>query len=103
MVIVGAVGIHIFFGLMILAGIMTIVKQGLSRTIMKQFVVLSMVISAMLNFPALEEQTIAYQSYGGYIGRPILGVLQRIFGDNPFAIKASDARRNNILPNVGID
>lgn len=47
-----------------------------------------MVISAILNFPVLEEQSIAYQEYGGYIGWPILWALQRIFGENPFAIKA---------------
>lgn len=88
MVIVGEIGIHIFFGLMIVAGVTTIAKDGLSRTIMKQFIILNMVISAMLNFPALEEQTLAYQSYGGYIGWPILWILQRIFGENPFAIKA---------------
>ena len=86
--LVGEIGIHIFFGLMILAGILTLLKEGLGRTIMKQFVILSMVISAILNFPVLEEQSIAYQEYGGYIGRPILWVLQRIFGENPFAIKA---------------
>lgn len=47
-----------------------------------------MIISAILNFPVLEEQSMRYQEYGGYIGRPILWALQRIFGDNPFAIKA---------------
>lgn|GEM_PF-3362040 len=67
---------------------LVIVKDGLSRTIMKQFIILSMVISAILNFPVLEEQGVAYQEYGGYIGRPILRILQRIFGENPFAIKA---------------
>lgn len=86
--IVGEIGIHIFFGLAILAGILTVIKEGLGRTIMKQFIILSMVISAILNFPVLEEQSIAYQEYGGYIGWPILWVLQRIFGENPFAIKA---------------
>lgn len=55
---------------------------------MKQFIILSMVISAILNFPVLEEQSIAYAEYGGYIGWPILRVLQQIFGENPFAIKA---------------
>ena len=67
---------------------MTLVKEGLTRTIVKQFFVLSMIISAILNFPVIEEQSIAYQEYGGFIGRPILWILQRIFGDNPFAIKA---------------
>ncbi len=67
---------------------MTLIKEGLTRTIVKQFFVLSMIISAILNFPVIEEQSIAYQEYGGYIGWPILWILQRIFGENPFAIKA---------------
>ena len=87
--LVGEIGIHIFFGLAILSGVLILVKQVLTKTIVKQFVILSMIISAILNFPVLEEQSIAYQQYGGYIGRPILWLLQRIFGaENPFAIKA---------------
>lgn len=73
---------------MIVAGILTLAKDGMSKTIMKQFIILNVIISAILNFPVLEEQSIAYQDYGGYISLPILWLLQRVFGENPFAIKA---------------
>ena len=76
-----------------MAGILIVIKQALTRTIIKQFVVLSMLISAILNFPMLEPQSMnfqiaSYPSFGGFIGWPILWILQKIFGNNPFAIKA---------------
>lgn len=44
-------------------------------------------MSAVINFPVVEDPSLAYEAFGGYISRPLLRWLAQMLGTNPLAIK----------------
>lgn len=47
--------------------------------LLRQFVVVLMLVSAVLNFPILDSGAGNYQEYGGYISWPIFWLLKAMF------------------------
>jgi DNA segregation ATPase FtsK/SpoIIIE, S-DNA-T family len=93
-VVMWAQGIHVLFGLCFLAAIWLFAKDGMLRTTIKQWVLAGVLFSAFLNFPLLTASewwlldTTQCIKYGWYISRPVLWILQQVFGaDNSWAIK----------------
>lgn len=58
------------------------------RMLTKQYLIMLMLVSALLNFPILDNPEIAFTDMGGYISRPIFRILTWALGSNPLAIKA---------------
>lgn len=59
----------------------------LIKLIIKQFIVLMVVISAIINFPIIEQSTGNYEQYWGFISRPLLFILQSMFWGQSIAVK----------------
>jgi DNA segregation ATPase FtsK/SpoIIIE, S-DNA-T family len=83
----GEIWLNIFFGLCIVVGILILLKWYLIKLLIKQFLVFMILISAILNFPVLDDTGVKYQEAGGFFSRPILWALDNMFGENPSAIK----------------
>ena len=92
-VIVWAQGMHMFFGLCIAWGIGVLAREGMVKTVIKQWIFAAVLVSAILNFPLLSPDNSLLDTeqcirYGWYLSWPILWVLQHVFGaNNPWAIK----------------
>jgi DNA segregation ATPase FtsK/SpoIIIE, S-DNA-T family len=92
-IIMGAQGMHVLFAICLLAWIGLLVKDGMLRTTIKQWILASVLVSSLLNFPLLAVDqslldTAQCVRYGGYMSWPLLRVLQHIFGvNNSGAIK----------------
>lgn len=56
------------------------------KLLIKQFLIIMMVISAILNFPIIDGEPMKYEKLGGYLSRPIIFGLQKTF-NNPLAVK----------------
>jgi DNA segregation ATPase FtsK/SpoIIIE, S-DNA-T family len=83
----GAIGVHLFFAMCIIAGLIILSKGYLVKTIIKQFVGLLVLASAIINFPVIDGESIQYEQYGGYISWPLIRLLDTIFGWANAAIK----------------
>ena len=57
------------------------------RLLTKQFLVMLVVVSALLNFAILDDNKQSYTSWGGYISWPVFWWLKQAFGNNSLAIK----------------
>lgn len=63
-------------------------KGHLISVLTKQFLLLLFLVSAILNFPILDNPKTSIIQKGGYISWPIFYLLEKAFGtDNPLAIK----------------
>jgi len=83
----GEVGLTIFFGLCLLAGILIMIKGHLIKQILRLFWAVLILISAMINFPIVDGETSSYEQLWWYISRPILWILDQAFGGQDLAIK----------------
>lgn len=83
----GDSGLSIFFALCIIVWIMIIAKWYLMNQLINQSLALLFLISAILNFPIIEWSTNVYQECGWYISRPLLELLDWMFGWQALAIK----------------
>ena len=83
----GQAGTMIFFAITVLAGILFLTRGHLVRTITKQYILLLMLISGILNFPILDGQSNDYGQFGGFLSWPLLRGLKQMLGANPTAIK----------------
>lgn len=83
------VGTLPFFGLSIIFWIMVLVREQYISILVKQFIISLLLISAILNFPILDEgDSSKFTEAWGYISRPIFYILEKAFwADNPMAIK----------------
>jgi hypothetical protein len=57
------------------------------RTRIKIFVAVTLLLSALLNFPVIENTTLSYQDYGGYVSWPLLWIIAMLFGESVMATK----------------
>lgn len=87
--IFGKMGTPPFFAVSIIFGVLVLLKWHLISVLTKQFGILMLLISAILNFPLLDDpKGNSYTEEGGYISWPIFYLLEQGFGaDNPMAIK----------------
>lgn len=58
------------------------------RTIFNQFLILLFIISAIFNFQVLDNPQLPYEQFWWYFSRPLLWVLDSMFGGQATAIKA---------------
>ena len=58
------------------------------KLLIRQFVVMMVIISAILNFPILDGDIANYEKLGGYLSRPVLYILDAMFGGQTIAVKA---------------
>ncbi len=84
----GEVWLYVFFALCFLVGIVIIAKWYLMKLIMRQFVLMMFLISAVINFPIIDGEMSKYETLWGYISRPIIALLQVMFGHKAIATKA---------------
>lgn len=85
--------LNVFFALCVLSGILIMLKWYLMKTIVKQSVLLMILISWLLNFPIIDNwliqaTTTNFAENWWYISRPLLRVLDTMFGSQATAIKA---------------
>jgi 1,4-dihydroxy-2-naphthoate octaprenyltransferase len=57
----GEIGLMIFFGLSIIVGAMILSKGHLMKLLIKQFLTLMMLVSAILNFPIIDGEPMKYE------------------------------------------
>lgn len=84
----GETWLFVFFWLCVLVWILILLKWYLMNVLLRQFIVVLMLVSAVLNFPILDSWSGNYQEYGWYISWPIFWVLKAMFGNQTTAIKA---------------
>lgn len=60
----------------------------MTRSIVHQFLVVLILLSAVFNFPLVDNPVLSYEQHGGYISWPLLWALDSMFGSEAMAIKA---------------
>lgn len=65
---------------------MILAKGYLMKLLIKQYLIIMMVISAILNFPIIDGEPMKYEKLGWYLSRPIIFWLQKTF-NNTLAVK----------------
>jgi len=84
----GEIWLFVFFWLCVLVWILILVKGYLMNLLLRQFLVILMLVSAVLNFPILDSWASNFQDYWWYISWPIFWLLKMMFGNQVTAIKA---------------
>jgi len=56
--------------------------------IIKQFLVVMILVSGIINFPIIDGDTSKYQQFGGYISWPLIELLSAMFGGQSTAVKS---------------
>lgn len=83
----GAIWLNIFFALCILVGILILIKWYFIRLLIKQFLIVMVLVSAILNFPVLDGTGTTYQEAWGFLSWPVLWILENMFGWKLIAVK----------------
>jgi hypothetical protein len=60
----GAIGLYIFFALCFLVGIIIMAKGYLMKLLIRQFFLVMIVVSAILNFPIIDGAETKYEQFG---------------------------------------
>jgi DNA segregation ATPase FtsK/SpoIIIE-like protein len=84
----GQAGTPPFFALSIMFWLVVLFKWHLIRIIVKQFLLLLILVSTLLNFPVLDDPKQLYTSRWGYISWPVFRWLAQAFGNNAMATKS---------------
>lgn len=71
----------------LLYGVIIFFKPRLIAKWWKQFLLLSLFVSGIVNFSILEDSALSYTLFGGYISAPLLEVGKLLFATNYIAIK----------------
>ena len=59
----GEVGLYVFFALCFLVGILIMAKGHLMKLLIRQFMVMMMIISAVINFPIIDGDVAKYEKF----------------------------------------
>lgn len=87
------IGLNIFFILAIICWFVIIFRGYLMQTVIKQSILVMLFISAIVNFPIIDSELslssdiTRFSELWGYISRPILWILDNMFGGKADAIK----------------
>ncbi len=87
-IVFGEIGLNIFFWLSMLVWILVISKWYMMNLIIKQFLVVMILVSGIINFPIIDWDTSKYQQFGGYISWPLIELLSAMFGGQSTAVKS---------------
>jgi len=80
--------LNIFFGLCMLVWILIISKWYLMNLLIKQFLVVMVLVSWIINFPIIDWDIVKYESFGWYISWPLIELLNMMFGFQATAVKS---------------
>ena len=86
-IVVGQIGSMATALLLVGFGSICIARGSLIATFTKQLVAINILISALLNFPLIANPVASWTQHGGYLSRPLLQLLQQLFGKNLLAIQ----------------
>lgn len=70
-----------------MVGLYVLIKPHLIKLILKQFLLLFLIISAILNFPIVDGMSKNYLQFGWYLSWPLLWSLDYLFGGKDIATK----------------
>jgi len=84
----GEIWLNIFFWLCVVVGILIVTKGYLMKKLIRQFIIIMFLVSAILNFPIIDKNVTNYEKFWGYISRPIIYFLNFLFWWKSIAIKA---------------
>jgi len=84
----GEIWLNVFFGLSILVWILILYKGYLMNLLIKQFLIVMMLVSGVLNFPIIDGDVSKYQTFGGYLSWPLIELLNLMFGSQATAVKS---------------
>ncbi|EKD25656.1 MAG: hypothetical protein ACD_80C00006G0003 [uncultured bacterium (gcode 4)] len=84
----GEVGLYVFFALCFVVGILIMAKGYLMKLLIRQFVVVMVIVSAIINFPIIDGDVTKYEKLWWYISWPVIALLQIMFGGKAIATKA---------------
>ncbi len=87
-IVFGEVGLYVFFALCFVVGIIIMAKGYLMKLLIRQFMVIIVIISAVINFPIIDGDVTRYEKLWWYISRPVIALLQVMFGHKAIATKA---------------
>lgn len=59
----GEVGLYVFFVLCVLVGVLIIVKGHLMKLLIRQFIIIMIIISAVINFPIIDGDVTKYEKF----------------------------------------
>jgi hypothetical protein len=62
-IIFGEVGLYVFFALSFVVGIIIMAKGYLMKLVMRQFIVIIIIISAVINFPIIDGDVTKYEKF----------------------------------------
>jgi S-DNA-T family DNA segregation ATPase FtsK/SpoIIIE len=57
------------------------------KLLIKQFMIVMVIVSGILNFPIIDGEIIKYEKLGGYVSRPVIFILDALFGGKALAVK----------------
>jgi len=60
----GEIGLYIFFVLCVLFGIIVMAKGYLMKLLIRQFIIIMLIVSAVLNFPIIDGTATRYEQFG---------------------------------------
>ena len=84
----GEIGLYVFFALCVVVGALIMAKWYLMKLFIRQFMVMMVIISAVINFPMIDWDVGKYESFWGYISWPVIALLQVMFGQKAIATKS---------------
>ncbi len=87
-IVFGEVWLYVFFALCFIVGIIIMAKGYLMKLLIRQFMVMMVIISAVINFPIIDGDMTKYEKFWGYISRPVIALLQVMFWGKAVATKA---------------
>ena len=87
-IVFGEIGLNIFFWLSMLVWILMIAKWYMMNLLVKQFLVVMILVSGIINFPIIDWDTSKYQQFGWYISWPLIELLNAMFGGQATAVKS---------------
>lgn len=87
-VVFGAIWLNIFFWLCMLVWVLIMAKWYLINLLIKQFLVIMVLVSGVINFPIIDWDSQKYELFGGYISWPLIELLNAMFWGQATAVKA---------------
>jgi len=87
-IVFGEIGLYVFFALCFFVGIVIITKGYLMKLVMRQFMIIMLIISAVINFPIIDGDASRYEQFWWYVSWPLIAILQLMFGHKALATKA---------------
>lgn len=83
----GEIWLNIFFGLCIIVWILIMAKWYLMRLLIKQFLIIMLLVSWLLNFSIIDWSSTSYQANGWFLSWPLIWIFDSMFWWQSVAVK----------------